>query len=170
MFKKILTLSLCLIAITVLVWQSHRVNAGTLPTGNTGSFANPEAADEPHPFIRYGANQEFRLDLSDGTETADTNGVKWKLGVESAAVAGQPEAGLVISFDNVRIEQLSHSGNTVKFRLTNPTKFATDVSVLVESGQEAKKTVGSFVLKPLPVVHLDAGASKILEYTASGSL
>jgi len=82
----------------------------------------------------------------------------------------QPEAGLVIAFDNVRIEELSHSGNTLKFRLTNPTKFATDVSVLVESGQEAKKTVGSFVLKPLPVVHIDAGASKILEYTASGSL
>lgn len=81
----------------------------------------------------------------------------------------QPDKGLVVAFDNVRVEELSHFGNTVKFRLVNPTKFAADVSVLVESGLYARQTVGSFVLKPLPVVHLDAGASAMLEYTASGS-
>jgi hypothetical protein len=73
--------------------------------------------------------------------------------------------GFAVAFDNVRIEELSHDGNSVKFRLVNPTKFAADVSVLVESAQAVKQTVGSFVLKPLPVVHLDAGASTTLEYT-----
>jgi hypothetical protein len=82
----------------------------------------------------------------------------------------QPDAGLVVAFDNVRIEELNHSGDTVKFRLVNPTKFAANVSVLVESDKAAKRTVGSFVLKPLPVVHLAAGASATLEYTALNSL
>jgi hypothetical protein len=77
----------------------------------------------------------------------------------------QPDKGLVVAFDNVRVEEVSHSGNTVKFRLINPTKFDADVSVLVESGLAAKQTVGSFVLKPLPVIHLNAGTSTILEYT-----
>jgi hypothetical protein len=43
------------------------------------------------------------------------------------------------------------------------------VSVLVESAKAARQRVGSFVLKPLPVVHLDAGAAMTLEYGASGS-
>jgi P pilus assembly chaperone PapD len=81
----------------------------------------------------------------------------------------QPDTGLAVALDNVRVEELSHTGKTVKFRLTNPTKFAADVSVLVESAKAAKQSVGSFVLKPLPVVHLDAGATTTLEYTASSS-
>ena len=72
-------------------------------------------------------------------------------------------------FDNVRVEELSHTAKTVKFRRTNPAKFAAVVSVLVESAKAAGRPVGSFVLKPLPVVHLDAGVSATLEYTASGS-
>jgi hypothetical protein len=47
--------------------------------------------------------------------------------------------------------------------------FAADVIVLVENAKAAKQRVGSFVLKPLPVVHLDTGASTTLEYTASDS-
>jgi hypothetical protein len=66
------------------------------------------------------------------------------------------------------IEELSHSDNTVKFCLVNPTKFATNVSILVESGQTARRTAGSFVLKPLPIIHLDAGVSTMLEYSGSG--
>jgi hypothetical protein len=79
----------------------------------------------------------------------------------------RPDAGLAVAFDNVRVEELSHAGKTVKLRLTNPTKFAADVSVLVESARAARRSVGSFVAKPLPVIHLDAGASSTLEYTAS---
>ena len=75
----------------------------------------------------------------------------------------------MVAFDNVPVEEVSHSGKTVKFRLTNPTKFAADVRVLVESAKAARQFVGSFVLKPLPVVHLDAGASTTLEYTTSSS-
>jgi hypothetical protein len=81
----------------------------------------------------------------------------------------QPDTGLAVAFDNVRVEEVSHTGKTVKFRLTNPTKFAADVRVLVESAKAAKQSVGSFVLKPLPVIHLDAGASTTLEYAASSS-
>jgi exo-1,4-beta-D-glucosaminidase len=49
---------------------------------------------------------------------------------------------------------------------------ATDTSgvtwrLSVESSQAAKQAVRSFVLKPLPDVHLNAGASTILEYTVS---
>jgi hypothetical protein len=81
----------------------------------------------------------------------------------------RPDTGLAVAFDNVRVEELSHTGKTVKFRLTNPTKFAANVSVLVESARAARRPVGSFVEKPLPVVHLDPGASTTLEYTASSS-
>ena len=80
----------------------------------------------------------------------------------------QPDKGITVAFDNVRVEELSHSGNAMKLRLTNPTTFAADVSVLVESSQAAQRPVGSFVATPLPVVHLDAGASSILEYAVSG--
>jgi hypothetical protein len=86
---------------------------------------------------------------------------------ELPGVYVRPDTGLVVAFDNVRVEEVSHSGKTVKFRLVNPTKFAADVSVLVESARAAQRPVGSFVEKPLPVVHLDAGASTTLEYTAS---
>jgi hypothetical protein len=67
---------------------------------------------------------------------------------------------------DVRIEDPTHGGNPSKFRLTNLTKFAADVSVLVENAKAAKQRVGPFVLKPLPVVHLDAGASTTLQNTA----
>ncbi|HXR03630.1 MAG TPA: hypothetical protein VN836_02860 [Verrucomicrobiae bacterium] len=54
------------------------------------------AAGELHPFVRSpgdsGAKQELLLDMRDGAETSDTNGVKWQLGVESKAVPGQPDA------------------------------------------------------------------------------
>jgi hypothetical protein len=56
---------------------------------------------------------------------------------------------------------------TVKFRLANPTKFAADVRVLVETAKAARRPVGSFVLKPLPVVHLAARTSSMLEYSAA---
>jgi hypothetical protein len=88
---------------------------------------------------------------------------------ELPGVYVQPDTGLAVAFDNVRVEQVSHIGKTVKFRLTNPTKYAADVRVFVESAKAARQPVGSFVLKPLPVVHLDAGASTMLEYTASSS-
>jgi hypothetical protein len=81
----------------------------------------------------------------------------------------QPDAGLAVAFDDDRVEELSHTGKTVKSHLTNPTKFPADVMVLVETAKAARRPVGSFVLKPLPVVHLDAGASTMLEYTASSS-
>ncbi|HXR03629.1 MAG TPA: hypothetical protein VN836_02855 [Verrucomicrobiae bacterium] len=79
----------------------------------------------------------------------------------------RPDAGLAVAFDNVRVEELSHTGKTVKLRLTNPTKFAADASVLVESARAARRSVGSFVVKSLPVIHLDAGASSTFEYSAS---
>jgi len=37
-----------------------------------------------------------------------------------------------------RVEELSHTGKTVKFRPTNPTKFAANASVLVESARAAR--------------------------------
>lgn len=77
----------------------------------------------------------------------------------------QPDTGLAVAFDNVRIEDINHTGRTVKFRLTNPTRFPADVRVLEESSRAAKVPAGSFALKRLPIVHLDAGASKTLEYT-----
>jgi hypothetical protein len=132
--------------------------------------------DQPIGSMRPGAMCE-RVNLSGWEGPGNVGGnifgaCSW---VETAAlltvtqlpgVYVQPDAGLVVAFDNVRIQELRHSGDTVKFLLVNSTKFPANVSVLVESGQAAKRTVGSFVLKPLPVVHLAAGASATLEYNS----
>ena len=159
MFKKILPLSLCLITITVLAWQSHRVNAGTLPTGNTGSFAGPEAAGEPYPFIRYGANQEFRLDLSDGTETADANGVKWKLGVESAAVAGQPDVkDYRLTWTMITGQSDSTSvGVFFEFNDWSPENFDGSVVFILTNRGKYAKTLTIDINKKMVDIELKAG-------------
>jgi hypothetical protein len=55
--------------------------------------AAAQAVGEMHPFVQDSrAQRELLMNLRDGAEAADTNGVTWKLRVESAAVAGEPDA------------------------------------------------------------------------------
>ena len=70
----------------------------------------------------------------------------------------QPDTGVVAAMDNIRVERISHVGGTVRLRLTNPTKFAADVKVLVESARAAKQTTSSLASRPMRSIHLDAGA------------
>ena len=81
MFGKCVILGLCLTVSTAFAQQVDRVDPGRFRTG------------EMHPFVHDSlAKQEVRLDMHDGAEAADTNGVMWRLGVESGAVSGQPDA------------------------------------------------------------------------------
>jgi len=55
--------------------------------------ATAQAAGELHAFVQDSRTQhQLVMDLRDGAEAADTNGVTWRLGVESGAVAGEPDA------------------------------------------------------------------------------
>ena len=52
-----------------------------------------QTVGEMHAFVQDSRTKhELLLDLRDGAEAADTNGVTWRLSVESTAVAGQPDA------------------------------------------------------------------------------
>ena len=55
-----------------------------------GIVAAAQAAGDPQPFVR--TQHELLMEMRDGAEATVTNGVTWKLGVESAAIAGQPDA------------------------------------------------------------------------------
>jgi len=80
-FGKFLILGLCLIVSTAFTQQVDRVDPGRFRTADM------------HPFVHDSrAKHEVRLDMHDGAEAADTNGVMWRLGVESGAVSGQPDA------------------------------------------------------------------------------
>ena len=55
--------------------------------------AAAQAVGELHPFVQDSRTQrQLVMDLRNGAEAADTNGVTWSPGVESGAVAGQPGA------------------------------------------------------------------------------
>jgi len=52
-----------------------------------------QAAGEMHPFVQDSRTKhELLMDLRDGAEAADANGVTWRLGVESPAITDQPDA------------------------------------------------------------------------------
>ncbi|HEX7577443.1 MAG TPA: hypothetical protein VF430_05330, partial [Verrucomicrobiae bacterium] len=52
--------------------------------------AAAQAVGELHPFVQDSRTQrQLVMDLRNGAEATDTNGVTWKLGVESAAVADE---------------------------------------------------------------------------------
>lgn len=75
----------------------------------------------------------------------------------------QPDTGLVNAFDNVSVEDLQHTGGTVRFRLANPTKFPAEVRILAETSTGAAERMDRFDIRRLPVVRLEPGVTGIVQ-------
>jgi hypothetical protein len=78
----------------------------------------------------------------------------------------QPDKGLVCAFDHIDARVLSHSGNRVTVRLTNPTKFPARVRTWVESSGNAHKPLGHNALFGRPSIELAAGEAKNVTFDA----
>ena len=58
-----------------------------------GVASAAQAAGEMHPFVQDSRTKhELLMELRDSAEATDSNGVSWRLGVESGAVTGQTDA------------------------------------------------------------------------------
>jgi hypothetical protein len=77
----------------------------------------------------------------------------------------QPDKGVIAVFDNIQVEKLPHKNNTLKLRLTNPTSFAAQISVFVESSEDAKTPRNSFTINPLPKINIPANKSIDKEFS-----
>ncbi len=80
-----------------------------------------------HPFVYNSRTKhELLMDMLDGAEATDSNGVAWRFGVESAAVAGQSDAQdyrLTWTMTKGQIDSTS-VGVTFKFKDWSPENFA----------------------------------------------
>ena len=75
----------------------------------------------------------------------------------------QPDTGVFAVFDHIKAERVG-DGRTLTLKLTNPTQFPADVSVLVEKAKRARKPVDDLMKRGLRVIHLDAGASTQVDF------
>ena len=82
----------------------------------------------------------------------------------------QPDIGVVAAFDNIRVEQIGPAGDTVKLRLSNPTRFPAEVTVFAESSRAASQRLPSLTAKQLPLIHLDPGGVVEVECHATGQV
>ena len=84
-----------------------------------------------------------------------------------AGIATPSDLALATAANPAKTPVLLHGVHRIAF-LRDSVSLAgdniTEVRVLVESSQVELRPVGSFVLNPLPVVHLDAGASALLDH------
>ncbi|MCX6873604.1 MAG: hypothetical protein NTW21_07325 [Verrucomicrobia bacterium] len=76
----------------------------------------------------------------------------------------QPDTGVFAAFDNIRAETISHAEGVIRLKLTNPTKFPADVTVLTESARDARRAVSFLISKHMRVVHLDADVAAEVEF------
>lgn len=77
----------------------------------------------------------------------------------------QPDKGIIAVFDNIHVEKLAHKNDTLKLRLTNSTAFPAQVSVFVESSDDAKTPINSFTISPLPTLNIPANKSIDREFS-----
>lgn len=81
---------LCLTLLSACAQQGSWVDHGRFQTG------------EMHPFVQDSRTKhELLMDMRDGEEATDTNGMTWRLGLEARAVAGQPDAKGYIESDSL---------------------------------------------------------------------
>lgn len=76
--------------------------------------------------------------------------------IEIPGLYVQPDKGLAWAFDHIGTEVLSHAGDRVTVRLTNPTKFPARVRALVESSRAAREPLGVNALFGCPLIELAA--------------
>jgi len=84
-----------------------------------------------------------------------------------AGIATPSDLALAAAANPAKAAVLLHGVHRICFllgRIAGAGDHITDVRVLVECSKVALRPVGSFVLNPLLVVHLDAGASALLDY------
>jgi hypothetical protein len=71
----------------------------------------------------------------------------------------QPDKGFIAVFDNVAVEKIGDSNSKITIRITNPTLFTAEVSILSESSKDAMKNPLN-ISKGITTVRLEEGESK----------
>lgn len=74
----------------------------------------------------------------------------------------QPDKGFIAVFDHIEVEKVRNTNGKLTLRITNPTKFPADVSILAESSKEARKTLLDLSRNTIKV-SLAAGETKDIE-------
>jgi hypothetical protein len=87
--------------------------------------------------------------------------------IEIPGLYVQPDEGIVLVMDHLDARTVSHNGDCLVLKVTNPTKFSAEVRVLSENSADARKPLGWNALFHRPIIVLRSGEAKTFTFTGT---